>query len=343
LTKSDAKTATAIVTDSKALMDDPIAGGFPIVEALKERLRYPDAVAARNGNLSAVGVLNEKLNNPTVLGLHMIQVQRGGEVKKYYLRGVAGEQASTGKVTFKYVSDFELNEKTLSVTKEELVRRLAPFDVNSPQSDLARAFLDMLAKQLDTHGWETVFCDMIDRLLKDREIEPILKILLLKDVMEAGGKGSPALQKSFQRSLEVIEAGKLALGVNWLNPDDVEANSERRKALDLLARLPNLSNLKQMVAAELALFDAPLAPAFEWFGWLKRDDVKDDQWSCRTEKTSPQEADLVVIYRPDADKPVKLERIGRLQKGLPAIDVTEGPALVEGRPIYALPAGAAGK
>jgi hypothetical protein len=344
LAKIDAQAAASLVTESKALVDDPVAGSFPSAAAVKDRLAYLETAKSRE---TALTPLTDVLKNPTIAGLKILQVeQEGGEIKKFYGRTAATEDATTGAIRFKYLIDFNLNEKPLSMVRKEKVR--SPLNAAAPQSELASKLQDLLAKR-QSLGWEAMFCEMIEQTLANQQIDPILQGLFLKTLMESGAAGSPVLDSACQSPRRNLEEAGVVWTVNWLDPENREATTERTRAKGAIDRMrSDLSKVRATVETKFKALDQAIGPKYELVGWLKRDDKDDTKWICvlseaaRTAlvaRTTP--ADLFVVYQPakdpqaTTDPPMSVEKIGRFEQRTTNLSPTTGVWRCEGRPVFA--------
>jgi serine/threonine protein kinase len=340
----DAQAATNLTAESKALVDDRLARSFPPATAIKERISYLKATKDRE---LALAPLTDVLKNPTIAGLKILQVeQEGGEIKKYYGRTAATEDATTGAIRFKYLIDFNLNEKPLPMVRKEKLR--SPLNAPAPQSELTSKLQDLLAKR-QSLGWEAMFCEMIEQTLANQQIDPILQGLFLKTLMESGAAGSPVLESACQSPRRNLEEAGVVWTVNWLDPENREATTERTRAKGAIDRMrSDLSKVRATVEMKFKALDQAIGPKYELVGWLKRDDKDDTKWICvlseatRTAlvaRTTP--ADLFVVYQPakdpqaTTDPPMSVEKIGRFEHGTANLSPTTGAWRCEGRPVFA--------
>ncbi len=340
-----------LVTQKRSVIDDPLISLLPGVDPIRSRLTRLEAIASarKQDEKGAIAELNDLMTNPTISGLRMVMLRDKADksLRKYYIRESPREVAATARIQFEYLSDFELNKKNLSLSKSkdsvdkyELVTTSPPYDTIAPQSKLAKEILDVVHTRMSQIGWDSAFAGFIEKILKEPDLDPILKLTLFKRVGQIAGKRSLLLQEALQQPLTIVDAGNLTLTVNWLNPDDAEARAERNNRVrEVIERMPDLSKLNDTIETKLLELGGIPVDQYEWYGWLKQDDQVKDRWSCETRKiASPLTGDLFVVYKTTGKTEATLTKIGTLNAGVATIQTANSSTHVEGRPIFVLKA-----
>ncbi len=334
LSADEAKT---LLNDSQQVAKDPASTTLPAVAKIREKMPVLESVAARGAKQSQiVKQLFDLLREPTIADLRVVDVRDPEATKQYFVRENPKLDQATGKIVIKYVSDFDMKLKTRSVRPEELSHSTSPYDEPAPQSELAKQLLDVLDTKLKSLGWDETLSTMTERVRDDASLDPILRLALLDRFTDVGSATSVVLQKAFARTRELMMRAHLTLTVNWLNPEDAEARSERSKARDLLKRLPTGKEIHNDVRSQWTELNEPIGPLYERIGWLKHDDSVqgDERWTCVLMGNLSSSAGPLVVVRADGAGTAQLKTIGKLQDGVATVSSDDGEALVEGRPVF---------
>jgi hypothetical protein len=337
-TDLDSEAAGELLKDAEKLLANNDIAALPYAVALRDCLPYLAAIAQRGPNHSVlIKPLLTLFNNRSISGLRFVQVRDSGNViKRYYVQEAVKSQPQSGKVTFRYITDFSFKTKTFSTSLESIVSPAsggsAP-DAPAPQDVVAQEALRLLSKH---SGWEETFFTILEHIEQNQVMDPLLKALMFSQIVNVAGKGSFALTKAFAPFREELERADLLMTCNWLDPDDADAKLERVKAANALQRLPDLKQIKAIALEDLQTLRVPLPGNLRWVGCLLQDDSPSGSWRCHL---SPAEArpqmvgDLVVAQRADWTVPMQVELIGKLEDG----KVTLRPGVVgfrDGRPVF---------
>lgn len=332
----------ALIAEAAAIRDKH--KDHPAAMNLDPLLAYLQAVTKRvdGSGASIAAKLNEPLNNPTVSGLFMAMTKvdddRPDGGKRYYAQ--EPPQLNGNSWSIRYLKDTTLSKKGVKLIPEERIANRSTtkgFDWIAPQSAFSQKALVQIDK-LNGGNWDKTFNDLIADLYNDKRMEPLIKLQLMALVLEVGRAGSLPLETVYAKHVDLINGGQLDPALNWLDPDDSEANKFRSKADSLLARMEN----PQDSAAAAAKFVADLKkllyrPERQWIAWLQRD--RDGQWTCTASARSPRTWDksageLTVIDVPSDGMPAKFVKVGALKDGKLTLSAPPATSLVEGRPVY---------
>src|SRR4051812_41078142 len=86
----------------------------------------------------------------------------------------------------------------------------------SPQSRIAAQFKPILADERKMNRWETVMIDLVDAILREPEIDPILQVALLRKVVEAAVEGSEPLRKALEAMKNQLDQVAVDVNVPWM-------------------------------------------------------------------------------------------------------------------------------
>lgn len=298
-------------------------------------LAFLRAVALRvDGNGKRLHTaLREPLMNKMVSDLLMVMTEGG--TKHYFLKPPSFIPDAQ-RVSFRCVKDFALTEgKPVWISIASIVnpRDGDTFDWTTPQKKFSEA---ARAKLLDLKdgNWEETFGAILNNLVAERDMDPILKVQLMQCILGVAGKGSHAFQQAFREHAKTLESGGLDPNANWLDPDDEAGKKARTVAQELLDGLPDLTQAQsEAIRLREELHKRGAGPRRDWIGWLCEE--SDGAWTCRGNTASfPKEpGDLVVVCKASDARPAELAKVGAIDEGKLRMERIGAP-LKEGRPVF---------
>ena len=319
------------VTAKPIPMPPEIAALMPALSAIVAR---DDGTGkATNKALSAV------LGDSLIANLRMVYTR---EKKRYYVKGTPRE---LGK-RWLFDSYANIDMATVShgsVAKDDVNVPLIKGepDWRSPQSrfaDRAETELERLAED----GWDSVHLDILELLHVDKDMDPIIKVILMQRVLDSACKGSVTLQQAFGEDMAILARFTLDPTTNWFDPDDARAKNARATASDLLQKIETLKKRRMDVKVAAAKLQQASArapgPSYGWVGWLHRD--AEGKFLMRSGKQVITEAGhLAVCFLPMEQNAPRFEIIGQIREGKAEIasagsNGVPKAAFVAGRPIY---------
>jgi hypothetical protein len=331
------KAAAGHVARLGKLLED--RAGHPDIKAFKCRRDYLKAVAARldpDGN-PIESPLKRFFADPLVAGTWMVEDKAG---HRYYVLQDLGPKleevravSPSAKCVVEYVKGFDFSKaKTKPLSASELTCRSAP------QRAIAESVTPILDGLKDA-DWEPAFYNIVHAISSDEKTDPLLKLVLLKQALAVGSKGSRCFQDATKPTLEALQDAGI-LKVNWLDPNGTDEVGEyRSRARTELARLAKFGEACKTARTEWQTVFGPAGTEYQWLGWLHKSDEK---WDCLRARNSSAASGRLVVVRAESagakQGAATIQPVGRLDGGEPVIDAAVGAALVEGRPVFlALP------
>jgi hypothetical protein len=172
----------------------------------------------------------------------------------------------------------------------------------------------------------------LEAIHKQEKLDPILKLVLLKQTLEIATAGSAACRDAFASHMTHLRGAATPL-IAWMDPSSTEAERARPKAQRDLRDLPSL---EAGVAAARQNWEKQRAKSarYQWVGWL----LRPPGGSPGVELKPGQQATggLYTLWRPQTGAAARLQPIGRLSGGEVNLSTTDSAILVEGRPVYCL-------
>lgn len=297
--------ATGLAQEAEALQVKQQDFGW--AAGLSERIEYLKLIAARSG-LSALNDARAVFADPVISKLWMIQDPQG---RRFYCTQDVKFPTNENHVVVDYLTSFDLAVKPDKKFALKDFESKSAWYGEAPQSVVANQALKAL-QALDQHLWESTFLDLCELVQRQPRIEPIVQVLILSNLLDAGCQGSLPLQKLCSAQLELLKNPPFEVGANWVDPGDGNAARQSQLAKDFVAGLPDFKLIrKQAVAKRRELATLPtqgLTPV----GWLVRTKAG---WSVRPEIAANHPGALFILGRPAAGKPIQEIPVGEIKAG----------------------------
>lgn len=288
---------------------------------IRRLLPYLQAIADRNDGGEPIDVPLKKLFAArSVADVWMVETDDG---QRYY----ATEQPDRNS-PFQYITGFDGKTRGKRLTASEAEKAKIG---RAPQVAIAEQIQPIL-KNLEDRTWEKSFCRMVSVIQSDHNVDPILKLNLLQQLLQAGARGSHCLEKAFGRHLQYIKGARVNAFANWLDPTDAAASTARKDADKVLRQFPDIADATKAAAQDFLTLRRQSPMEYRWVGWLHA--TKSGQWECLMKEMPKETGKLFIVYRPTTDSKPAMATVGRLDQGTSTIDATTPTLLVAGRPIY---------
>jgi hypothetical protein len=229
--------------------------------------------------------------------------------------------------SLRYLVGFDGKERTLKVVGDWVER----IEV-SPQTKVAQRFKPLLFQDPARVDWEAVILDLVEQVRSQPGMDPVLRVALLRKVLELGLEGSDPLQKALGPLKEQADRADVDVNVPWMDPESREADQVRPKALAFVRSisLPDLMAARKDAMARRAAVRGLLTGHPQAMGWLAHDP---DGWRVRAGSVIPPRGELQVAA-PGADGHGTWKKVGVIDQGRPRLTLADDPALAEGRPVF---------
>jgi hypothetical protein len=225
-----------------------------------------------------------------------------------YYSDVSPQRDSPTLHVVEYFADLSLNRKEKnfgSRFREQILPRVRV----AGHSTYASQAANRIASTNSNDFTPTVY-----RLLSDlrsmevgTEIDPILKLDLLRRLILIGSEGSVPIRAGFADLAEALGSGDFDWDANWMSPGDsdpevVELRNEARTRLDGVRDWD--ARVKRM-GGSFRTFREPRSPAPQWVGWVSK---KNGEYLVAAEERIPAGSVFVVHRHEDSTKMVKIPR-----------------------------------
>jgi hypothetical protein len=327
------KAGAFVESGSKFLVKHP---DFKEKRSLEELLAYMESVSEReNGDGDKIiEPLVEVLRSPVVAGLFMLMSK---DRERVYTREKPRE---LGNLTFqiKQIDDASLSSTTVKTYR---LKELAPpvrdgtrINWDSPQSKFALEATISL-NRMGNADWEGTMLELIDKLVDDEVMDPIIRFQLINSILPVALEGSLLLKNTLKTADEEFASVRLGANLNIFDPSDGDTIMARRVAERHLKNLPNMSDvLRDVTKTKATVLSTDIGNPWQWVAWLCKDS-ETQEWTCEAKKPPPaaEQGDLFVADNVDGTP--SFIKIGIIEKGKYHVTATGSAAsLVEGRPVF---------
>jgi hypothetical protein len=243
--------------------------------------------------------------------------------KKWYYMVEAPSDTVENRGKYKY-------KTSLSVTEKEIKDYKIKTDLNKIAANMDKQltgnqfeFAVKTRKELRDIGNDTPLesaADKIEQILTDMlnqtGLDPILKCVMLKFLLDEFSTVEPVFKETFQNYLKSLTDSKLDFDYNWMDVESDKTETQRNLAESQLRILPDLKPLFAKSKQDLKRFANFLTmPDLTWLGIVDKPDK--NPWTCTGSLT--EKSGTLWVFRKEHDKmqPVK---IGTLKDGNVSID-----------------------
>ena len=212
-----------------------------------------------------------------------------------------------------YIYDLDLSTKKFTIKATDVDGRPGP----APQIVLAADIQKLITKfSFSGSGWETLYLDMADRVLADKNVDPVLKAQLLKILLAQAMQCDPCATAEITKTHTLLEALYVD-DIGWINPLSQEANEKRKMVRPILERMKQkpFGDIVRKIDSELkGLIAGPAVyePAGVIMG--KAREVR---------LGASVDNGVMYVVRTDPQQQASLHRIGTVSKGQAKMDLTE--------------------
>jgi len=201
-----------------------------------------------------------------------------------------------------------------------------PDAVSTGQSEFFRQLAQEAETQLsdqirrdDVCLWYKNAAQLLCKLQENREIDPLLQYLLLKDICAVFSEGDYYFNQQLVPWKRVLDNPKFERQVNWYDAEVPRTQELRVLARHLVGFLPRNILTVNKTTAELNQMIDPVAFVYHRVGWMDQDLL--GNWYCRPgQEKSELEGNLMVLRCGNSTMPEWIQ-IGSMKNGTPQIRI----------------------
>jgi hypothetical protein len=298
---------------------------FPDSEAANEYKKHLEAIVRRDsGAESLKRRFQQLLSDLLVDSIWMVKVKEfRSPSKKYYLK----EKPKEGSNLVLFIVGFDGKDRT-----KPIVKALIEYSDVAPQSKIAAKFKVVLLQDTAVANWEKVMTDLATAIKEDPEIDPLLKIALLRKVIDLSGQGSEPLRESLDAARKILEQADVDVTVPWMDPENHEADGLRPRGAQIIQSLPDFLDARKHARLRSDSLENLIARFPRTVGWLAK---TQEGWRVKAGATLPASGELWVIV-PQEKNSSTWRQVGRIVKSVIGLAAEEGGALMQGRPVFVM-------
>ena len=305
---------------------------FPQAALFAERADRYERLAARRDAMGVPKVtkLRNMFDNPLMKSAWVVKM-RSGDI---YYQLAEPVRSATVTQNLAIVLDYALTTKNIIVPTADILS-IGP----APHCAMTAAVLvDLDRLKVGSEAdWEPCLAKIIRTIYAASDVEPLLRLGLLKKIVETTCQGSAPMQEALKVELGLFENTEANLLVNWMdakNPDSVLASRTARNELLNMADLSANAD-RGVAAAAQAQSIVTALPRYELFGCLLSE--AEGGWRCAGAATGTIKNGVLVIMHPDVPEGHVVQDIGKLSDGAVQLAASGGSGFVEGRWVWVRP------
>lgn len=204
----------------------------------------------------------------------------------------------------------------------------------APQTQFAKLALRGI-NQIDQPGgssWTKTACILLQRLQDDPKMDPFLKFLLLREMIDCFSKGDVSVREGYKDHLLILNEEEPDVFINWLDPKSKEANYQRKITSDVLNRLPSSQSAVDAAMQDERTYKSRQIFQLERIGWAQK--LPDNSWICQTPVEELPRDGLLVVRATTTENNALQLRFESVQVIDPTQkNIASNPSLLYGSPI----------
>ena len=232
---------------AKPVLDE--CGDFPEADAIRRRMAYLESITRRvdSDQQRIDEPLKRLFGDALVADLWMVKLSDG---RRYYLKDKP-TLAAAGPAAIDTIGGTDLASKRVGIDASKVA-----FNDVAPQVGLAKSVRPLL-KDLNDTNWEATFARIAKAIDESHDIDPILKVILMRETLETGSRGSTLFEKKFSKHVDKLAEQNVNPLANWLDPKDEDAVNQRRRAELALLGFPDVAAAAAETEKELTALRRP--------------------------------------------------------------------------------------
>jgi hypothetical protein len=267
--------------------------------------------------------------NPVIRDAVLVTTKRG---ERYYLpaewkdKAQAAPEKKDPTLMVKYYEDYEGNQQFKIIQ----VAKAGPAPQCQIASEWAHLFKD---RTLGPTQWEQAVLRLATVVSCDAEVDPILKLEMLRLLLDAGAMGSPLLGQALEKQRTFLDKQGAAVGVRWMDPTSKPASAARPKAEKALEDFPALKDVADRLRECREHYtDILRKTLYTPVGWLSR--TEEGAWKCNAISVAPKVRVVSVLVERANGGTMVLQDIGKREGETFVLQPPVGIALHEGQVLF---------
>ena len=220
--------------------------GCPDRQMLLDYKSYLEKAQAAVGSESPWKTsLPQSLQSPT-LHLYCFKCPDGS---MYYMKKKEKISTNSMGLSVTVVLSSKLDKQRTIIFKRITLSDLQKKPELSPQGKLANQLIEKL-DDYDSSRWNSMTFDIAETIRKDENVDPIIRIMLLRMVLVNLQDFSWGCDDEIKMAMDETTKWELD-GVNWINPSNEEANRLRPRIAKSLKKIQSFTKMKMLAKKKL--------------------------------------------------------------------------------------------
>jgi len=312
-----------------------VNAGAPDTSLAKRYAEQLEAIVSITGHVDGSGAglqarLERIFSSPLVEKSWCLKIKKDGRI----FHVPDGTKAlSNGIPNFKFFvgyGDDDLGTQN-KIPTEDFV---SPVPVPSPSQVIAN-FVKARLSSLPAENWNSFCLELSVKVFDDTELNPFLKLDLLKRCLELSSNGDLFLKDQLEPHLKLLQGASINPLARWMSPDDAEgkkATDDARQILAHFQRLKPLDEVWKNAGQQRDEFTRTMRRSVSMVGWLQ----PGQEWTCHMQDGEQvPDSDLLVVFVPNGAKASEWRTIGHMAGGEMRLKIGTSEFLAAGRPVFA--------
>lgn len=311
---------------------NPESPMIPVANSYIDYLKRAAEALAEKGTWQTA--FADLLGTPMMSELSYMDCSDGKVSTRYYVLGDI--KLKLPKINGVVTPTFEtLNPKDLTkritVSIDPPMKLLTEKPVLVPHAKFASEMADAI-KLIDESNWDTYGLDLTDKLIKNAEIDIVVKAILLQQTLKANELVAGWAIGDVYATAERELARQKPEDILWIDAAKVGAGT--KKALQAtMDAVPPAATVRQLLAAKKAELAKAMAPDVQGTGVLLKDSGGNWEIAARAGMREGNVA-WVIVPSATAGQPASLVRVGTVGGGKITLNETVLGGAVQGTMVY---------
>jgi hypothetical protein len=301
--------------------------GAPDASIVQAYLRVIEPIAQRGGDQGAQAKIGDFFRARFMHDLWMVKHKKDGRF--FLTTDLSKDNADPPTADF-----LVLSETGVITTKRKLFAKdQIEENVEAPQCVLAREALDRWGR-LQPGEWDDAVCQLISLVIDSRQVDPILQLVLVRNLVEQGAAGSLSFDLASQKFRDDVKIAGINTNVEWMDPAKKDKVDPVRTAARKFLAEHNLTGLAAEARFHAAKLGSELEPERVWVGWLHQNSGA--TWGCSFRATPAGDHSLWVIVPQSTELATSTwVPIGQCKDGQASLSTPAPGTFRNGRPVFA--------
>ena len=172
---------------------------------------------------------------------------------------------------------------------------------------------------------------LVNAILHETGIDPILQVELLREVVTRAGEGSEPFRVLWERVKNRLAQTRVEWHGVWVNPMEPQLGRIQAEMAQLIQSLRDVIPTDGQLQAQRDQIEQGISRTYQTVGWLAQDR---DGYHLEKGGLLPRDGDLVV-FTLSGDR-MGLKKVGSISGREPKVESSGSSGLAEGQPVFVM-------